>query len=260
LWQTSIKPKGIISLVHGLGEHSGRYNQWVEMLNNTGYSVIAPDLRGHGKSEGKRGHISSFDDYLMDNDLLLKETQQRFSGMPCFQYGHSLGAIIVWTYVLKRHPKLSGVVLSALDYRNALEEQKGKVLLAKLLGALLPSMTMSSGLDPNAISRDPAVVNEYINDPLVHKDVTLGFAKSSLEIIAWSLEHTSEWTLPVLVMHGEQDKLGYVIGSREFADKVSCDCTLKIWDGLSHEIHNEPEKEIVFEFLRNWLDSHLNGK
>ena len=257
-WETDMPPKGVVCLVHGLGEHSGRYTDWAARLNQAGYTCLTYDLRGHGKSEGQRGHISSYDEYFSDTDMLIKEAQQRYKGIPCFLYGHSLGAIIVWIYVLRYKPGLNGVILSALDYRNALEEQKLKVLMAKVLGSVAPKMSIASGLDPQAISRDPQIVSAYVNDPLVHKQITLGFAKSSMEVIIWANQHTSEWNLPVLVMHGELDQLGYVIGSKEFASKVKGDCTLKIWQGLYHEVHNEPEKEQVFEFLRGWLDTHIS--
>jgi alpha-beta hydrolase superfamily lysophospholipase len=119
---------------------------------------------------------------------------------------------------------------------------------------------MASGLDPTAISRDPEVVSIYTHDPLVHSITSAGFGKGVLEAIDWADQHASEWTLPVLFMHGEKDQLGYVEGSREFAGKIKGDCTLKIWPGLFHEVHNEPEKEEVFEYLRNWLDhrSHIS--
>lgn len=123
---------------------------------------------------------------------------------------------------------------------------------------MAPGVSTSSGLDPQTISRDPEVVNAYVNDPLVHNQLTLGFAKSSMNAIEWANQHVSEWDLPVLVMHGELDKLGYVIGSKEFASKVKGDCTLKIWQGLYHEVHNEPEKEQVFEYLYEWLDAHTH--
>ncbi|MFZ0535103.1 MAG: lysophospholipase [Anaerolineales bacterium] len=259
-WQTEQTQKAIISLVHGLGEHSGRYTHWAALLNQVGYTVLTYDLRGHGKSGGNRGHISSFNEYLNDTDLLVKEAEDRFPGMPYFLYGHSLGAIITSNYVLRRKPKFAGVILTALSNKTALQEQKGKVMLAKVLGSLLPKMLMSTGLDPLTISKDPEVVALYKNDPMVHHQASLGFAKGSMDAIAWADQHASEWTLPVLFMHGEKDKLGYVEGSKEFASKIKGDCTLKIWPGLFHEVHNEPEKQQVFDYLREWLDKHSNAK
>jgi acylglycerol lipase len=258
-WQAEQNQKGVICLVHGLGEHSGRYTQWADLLNQAGYTILTCDLRGHGKSGGQRGHVSSFDDYLKDTDSLLDEAQKRYPGLAKFLYGHSLGGIIVSYYVLSRKPHLNGVIVTALSNKTPLQEQKLKVALSQFLGTFVPTVTLSSGLIPATISKDPDVVKRYINDPLVHNQVSLGWGKSALNVISWIDKHASEWTLPVLFMHGEKDQLGYAEGSREFAAKINGDCTLKIWSGLYHEIHNEPEKVEVFEYLRNWLDAHATS-
>lgn len=255
-WQTEQNQKGVVCLLHGLGEHSERYALWAAWLNQAGYSVLTYDLRGHGKSGGQRGHVSSYREYFDDTDLLLKEADERYPRVPRFLYGHSLGAMIITNYVLARKPQLAGVIITALANRSSLAEQKAKVFVAKVLGSIGPKITLSTGLVPATLSRDPEVVSRYINDPLVHHQTSLGWGKATLESIAWSDMHANEWTLPVLIMHGELDKLGYAEGSREFADKIKGDCTLKIWPGLFHEIHNEPEKDQVFEYLRQWLDNH----
>ena len=172
-------------MVHGLGEHSGRYAQWADWLNQAGYSVLSYDLRGHGKSGGLRGHVTSFDEYLRDTDSLFLEVKNRFPNSACFLYGHSLGAIIACDYVLTRKPQFAGVVLSALSIKTALQEQKGKVLLAKVIGSILPKFTMDSGLDPMTISRDREIVSRYVHDSLVHHKVTVGFGNSSISTIDW---------------------------------------------------------------------------
>lgn len=255
-WQTEEKPKGVICLVHGLGEHSGRYSAWATLLNRAEYSVLAFDLRGHGKSEGQRGHVSSYKDYFEEIEILLREAKLRFPGIPCFLYGHSLGAIIVVNYVLHQKPQVNGVVITALSHKSSLQKQKEKIMIAKVLGAIAPTLSMDTGLVPSTISKDPEIVSRYVNDPLVHHKSSLGWGKNTLEAISWSELHASEWTLPVLFMHGELDQLGFAEGSREFAGKIKGDCTVKIWTGLLHEVHNEPEKELVFSYLREWLDKH----
>jgi acylglycerol lipase len=257
-WQTEQNQNGVICLMHGLGEHSGRYEHWAGMLNLAGYSFLTYDLRGHGRSEGIRGHISNFNEYLNDTDLLLKEAEDRYTGTPCFLYGHSLGALIVTDYVLRRKPKIAGAIITALSTKNALQEQKGKVMLAKVLGSITPKVTLKSGLDPLTISRDSTVVSKYKDDPMVHSQVSTGFGKGSLDAIDWINKHASEWTLPVLIMHGELDRLGNVEGSVEFASKIKGDCTLKIWPGMFHEVHNEPEKQEVFDYLHAWLNEHAH--
>ncbi len=256
-WRSEDDPKGVVCLVHGLGEHSGRYAHWAAMLNRAGYAVLTFDLRGHGKSSGQRGHVSDYEDYLKDIDLLMKEVRQRYPSRMYFLYGHSLGAVITSAYVLDRKPRLNGAILTALSTKTSLQEQKSKILLAKILAAVAPRMSMSSGLVPETISRDLEVVNRYINDPLVHHKVSVIWGVKTLDTIVFIEAHAGEWDIPVLIMHGEKDRLAFVDGSREFASKIKGDYTLKVWDGLYHEIHNELEKEEVFNFLLKWLNTHL---
>lgn len=249
-------PKAVVCLVHGLGEHSGRYDHVADRLNQAGYSVLASDLRGHGRSEGQRGHTPSFEYFMDDIDVLLAEASQRNPGLSCFLYGHSLGGILVINYALRRRPPLAGVVASSPGLRTALEQQKGKVALVRLLGSLLPKQTLASGLDVKGICRDPQVVDQYIRDPLVHDRVSLGMAKVLLDSISWAYEHAAEFPIPLLLMHGTADQVAFASGSREFAGLVRGECTLKLWDGLTHETHNEPEKEEVLSFMIEWLESH----
>ena len=225
-WRPNQEPRGVICMVHGLGEHLGRYAHWADMFTQSNYALIGYDLRGHGKSEGQRGHVLTFEEYVNDTDLLIQETEQRYPGIPRYLYGHSLGAIIAILYILRRKPQFSGAVISALSNRTSLQEQKAKVLLSKILGTVVPKMTISSGLVPSTISRDPEVVSRYISDPLVHDKVTLGWGKSTLQTIEWNELHANEWVIPVLIMHGELDQLGYPKGSEIFANLIKGDCTL----------------------------------
>jgi alpha-beta hydrolase superfamily lysophospholipase len=246
----------VVCLVHGLGEHSGRYAHVAERLNQSGYSVLTFDLRGHGKSGGQRDYTPSFEAFMDDIDLLLGEAERRHPSLPCFLYGHSLGGILVLTYTLRRHPKLAGVVATSSGLRTALEKQKGKVALAKILGSIMPRQSLSSGLDANKISCDMEVVKKYINDPLVHDKMTFGLGKALIDAIPWTFAHAPEFPVPLLLVHGTADQIAYSLGSQEFAGLVQGDCTLKLWDGLCHETHNQPEKDQVLEYMIGWLESH----
>jgi len=257
-WEPDSPPKAVICLVHGLGEHSGRYAHVAETLNRGGYAVIASDLRGHGKTEGKRGHSPSFNAFMDDVAILMGEYAQRYAGLPCFLWGHSLGGVLVANYVLRRKPKLTGVVITSPGLKTSISDQKMKIQFAKIAGMFIPEMSMPTGLDAKLISRDPAVVERYVNDPLVHGTATLAMAKYTIEAIPWAYAHASEWDLPVLIMHGDADAIAYVSGSEEFASKIAQDCTLKIWPGLWHETHNEPEKEQVLAYALGWLDGQLS--
>lgn len=256
-WEPAGEVEGVICLVHGLGEHSGRYGHWVEMLGQAGYAVLAPDLRGHGKSGGARGHTPSFERYMDDLSLLLDEAARRFPDKPCFLYGHSMGGLLVANYVLRRRPRLAGVVITSPGLRTALEKQTGKVAAVRLLGAIAPGLSQPSGLDPATLSRDPAVVEAYRNDSLVHDRISLGMARGSLAAIGYAFAHAAEFSLPLLLMHGAADQLTFAAGSSEFAALLPGDCTLKIWDQLYHELHNEPEKDQVATVLVEWLNSKL---
>ena len=257
-WAPKGKPKGTICLVHGHGEHIGRYEHVAAALTEQGYALLGFDLRGHGKSGGPRGHLPSFEAFMMDIDRFLEETAGRYPGVPQFLYGHSLGGILVLNYALRRKPRLAGVICTAASLRTALEEQKVKVVMARVMGALMPAMTIASGLDPKTLSCDPAVVQTYVSDPLVHDRMTLGFGKIMLTAIPWTFEHAGELQLPLLIMHGTKDMLGYPRGSQEFAGLAPKDkVTLKMWDGFYHEIHNEPGKAEVFKVMTDWLAARL---
>ena len=259
-WETELPAKAVVCLVHGLGEHSGRYAHLAEALNKAGYQVIALDLRGHGKTPGKRGALPNQEAMGKDVSLLLTEATSRYPTLPQFLYGHSMGGILVLYYTLRYKPRLVGVVSSAPGLRNALDEQKSTVMLVKILGSVLPGMTITSGLDVNAISRDPGVIERYRADPLVHDKATLGLGKFLMDAIQYVYEHANTWDLPLLLMHGTSDKIAYAEGSTHFASlvKPGC-CTLHLWEGCTHELHNEPEKEEVFAFIVQYLDQRLAG-
>ncbi|HNR95799.1 MAG TPA: lysophospholipase [Anaerolineae bacterium] len=256
-WLPDTGTKAVVALVHGLGEHSGRYGHVAAALNRAGYAVVTRDLRGHGQSGGQKGHAPSFEALLKDIDQLVAQARELVPGKPLFLYGHSLGGIFVLDYALSRHPPIAGVVSTSPGLRTALHEQKAKLAVAKVMGKVAPTGDLASGLDPQSISRDPAVIQAYVNDPLVHDRVTFGAANVFQEAIAYVYEHGSEFPVPLLLMHGTNDVLAFPQGSKDVAALVKRDCTLQLWEGLSHETHNEPEKEQVLGFVVGWLDEHL---
>jgi alpha-beta hydrolase superfamily lysophospholipase len=255
-WEPETPPKAVVCLVHGLGEHSGRYGHVADYLNAAGYAVLSFDLRGHGKTIGPRGVVKSFEDFLVDIDRLLVEAEKRYPEKPRFLYGHSLGGLLVLNYVLKRQPNVTGVVVTSPGLRSSVQTQKAKMLVANVMGSLLPNMDIANGLELQALSRDPEVIRRYQADPLVHDRASLAMAKNSIGEIPWTFAHASEFTSPLLLMHGTADRITFCSGSQDFAAQAK-DCTLKLWEGMYHELHNEPEKEQVLAYLLGWLDSHL---
>lgn len=227
-WEPEGTPKAVVCLIHGLGEHSGRYAHVGKAFTDANFALAAFDLRGHGKSGGPRGHAPSFDALMDDIEDFQKQLDERFPDLPRFLYGHSLGGILVLNYVLQRKPDFVGVISTAAGLRTSLEEQKAKVLMARVLGTLISSVAISSGLDPTTISRNKEVVDKYVNDPLVHDKMSLGFGKFMLSVLPWTFEHAQEFSIPLLIMHGTEDKLGYPRGSEEFAAHVKQNCTVKL--------------------------------
>lgn len=255
-WLPEGAPRAAVCLVHGLGEHSGRYSHVAAALNQAGYALLAFDLRGHGKSPGQRGHAPSWDVLLDDITLLLQEAAQRFPDYPRFLYGHSLGGILVLSYALRRKPQVAGAIVTSPLLRTAFQPPAWKLWLGKTLYNLAPSFALSNELDPRGLSHDQRVVDAYVNDPLVHNRVSARLAMDMLQAGEWALEHAAEFSLPLLLMHGAADPICSPQASSEFAARVPGDCTFKLWDGLYHETHNEPEQGQVFRFMVEWLGKH----
>jgi alpha-beta hydrolase superfamily lysophospholipase len=241
-----------------MGEHSGRYTHLANRLTQAEYSLITFDLRGHGKSPGPRGHTPSYKALMLDISSLLKAANRQFPPLPCFLYGHSLGGNLVLNYALRHKPQIKGVITTGPWLRLAFEPPAFKVILGQIMNKIWPSFPQISGLDTKALSHDPEVVKAYENDPLVHSHISACMFISIYQSGRWALEHAEEFSLPLLLMHGGADKIISSKASSEFASKISQGCTFKIWDGLYHEIHNERQKEEVFDFLIKWLDQKIS--
>jgi alpha-beta hydrolase superfamily lysophospholipase len=258
-WQPSGAPRGAIALVHGLGEHSGRYERVAARFTEAGYAVWAIDLRGHGQSPGARGD-TRFAPALEDIDALVARCGASGPGVPVFLYGHSLGALLGVLWLLERlAAPVSGAVVSAIGLHSALREQAVKVRLARVLGKLTPKMRLKSGIDPATLSRDPEVVEAYRRDKLVHDTASLGFALDGLETIDAIIARAAQLTVPLLLIHGGEDTVAYPSGARELAERAPELTTLRIYDGLFHEIHNEPEQEQVLTDVLAWLEPRIGN-
>ena len=254
-WEPDVQPfKAVVCLVHGIGEHSGRYNHVGKAFTNAKYVLFGFDLRGHGKSEGSRGHFPSAESVVRDIDLLLEHARLRYPGLPLILYGHSLGGILVLYYGLKQKPEVKGILATAPGLHNSLEKQPVKIFAAKLLGTIMPGLSMPTGLDVNALSQDKKVVEKYQNDPLIHARMSVGFGKIMLDIIKWTFDHAGEFSLPLFIIHGELDTIGYPSSSTDFASLVKENCQVVIWKDSFHELHNEPFKEEVFKTMIKWMD------
>lgn len=255
-WKPAGEVRGVVCLVHGIGEHVGRYAHVAAALNQAGYAMVGMDQRDHGQSEGPRGYTPAYDAFLDDIEVQLGSASKRYPGKPLFLYGHSLGGNLVLYYALRRKPTLAGVIASGPQIRMAFAPPAWKTALGRMMLNVWPSLAMSNGLDLQNLSHDEAVIRAYKADPLVHDRVTPRLGIGLIDTGAWLLQHAAEFTLPLLIFHGSQDRLTSPDASREFASKVPGHCTFKLWEGLYHETHNEPQKAEVLAFMIQWLKAH----
>ncbi len=251
-WEVK-EPKGVVCLVHGLGEHINRYNHVAEFFNQNGYAVLGNDHRGHGQSDGKRGHAPKHEVFLDEVDQLLAIAKERYLGKPTFLYGHSMGGNIVLTYAVERQPRIAGIISSAAFIQFGTQPSKILVGLGKLTRSLYPSLTQANGLGRDALSHDPKVIEAYSNDPLVHDKISSAMGMNMMDAAAALDSYEGTISSPLLVMHGEDDRITSAAGSKAFADRVKGDVSCKIWEGLYHEIHNEPQQEYVFKHILGWM-------
>jgi alpha-beta hydrolase superfamily lysophospholipase len=256
-WEPDETPRAVVCLVHGLGEHSGRYAHVGKAVVEAGFVLTGFDVRGHGKSGGPRGHTPSYDALMDDIDLFIHLVADRYPGLPRFLYGHSMGGNFVINFALRCRPELVGVIATGPWLKLAFQPASSKVALGKIMNNILPRFSQASGLDTWALSHDPEVVNAYENDPLVHDKISARLFLNVFESGLWALDHAAEIPLPLLLMHGGADRITSLEASRQFAASAGDKVTLRIWDGLYHEIHNEPEQGEVFTFMIDWMNTQL---
>jgi alpha-beta hydrolase superfamily lysophospholipase len=239
-----------------MGEHSGRYNYLVDALAAANISVVSYDQMGHGRTEGKRGHVANYDMLLGCVGELTSKMVELVPAKPTFLLGHSMGGNVLLNYILRRNPKINGAIVSAPWLKLAFEPPALQVKLGKLVSGFLPGLVQSTKLDVNTISKDPKEVKRYVDDPLVHDKISTAFFTGVYEAGEWALQHAADLKTPVLLYHGTADKLTSHDASKEFCEKASGDVTFKSLEGLYHESHNEPEREEVFQTIVKWIEAH----
>ncbi len=258
-WRPAEAPVASIALVHGLGEHSGRYEHVGRYFAGKGYFVAAVDLRGHGRSEGQPGHVNRFQDYLNDVKTLIDYTREQSPAVPLFLLGHSMGGLIALVYALNYPDGLTSVIASAPGLRGRVHIPAWKAALGKAMSSLYPALSMPSGLDAAGVSRDPAVVQAYIADPLVHDKVTARWFTEFMEAGRRAMAEAHSLAAPALIVQGSEDQLVDPAASKEFFERISLDKKQYIeYEGLYHEVFNEPEKAAVLADVQAWLASFLS--
>jgi acylglycerol lipase len=258
-WLPEGEPRAVVVLAHGASEHSGRYAWTGEQLNARGYAVYAIDHRGHGKSAGGRAVIDRMSNAVEDLHTLVERARGAHPGRPLVLLGHSMGGCVALAYTEQHEDALDALVLSGplavLEAASPAQRVVGRVL-----SAVAPSLGVVA-IDSTAVSRDPQVVADYDDDPLnYHGKLPARTVAELSRTIDGFPEAVTRFKLPLLVMHGTADRLVPIAGGEMVAERAgSEDKTFKRYDGLFHEILNEPERQQVVNDMADWLDAHFNA-
>lgn len=256
-WLPEGKVKAALLVVHGLGEHSGRYMNVVNHFVPLGYAVYGFDHIGHGKSEGTREYVERFEDYTDTLTIYYSMVKGWQPGRPIFLLGHSMGGLIVPYYLLDHQADFKGAVISAPSIKVSDSISPAIIAIGKVLALLAPKMGLMP-LYANAVSRDPEVVKAYLNDPLVfHGKTTARLAAELLQAILRVTAECDKITLPFITLQGSEDKIIDSDCAQILYDKAgSKDKTIRIYEGLYHEVFNEPERARVLKDVETWLAAH----
>lgn len=246
-------PRRVLAVVHGFAEHSGRYENFGAWFADRGCAVHAYDQRGHGYSSGRRGHLRSFAHYLDDLSIFLETVRREQPELPLCLVGHSMGGLVVASYLRERRPEIACAVTSGalLDHPKGLSA--ARVWIARVLRWIAPRLRVPGGVDPEGLSRDPNVVRDYIEDPLVFSSATTSLGAELIDAVR-RIQAGGDVCVPLLMLHGGEDSLCPVDGSRRFFETLRvAGSDLKVYPALRHEIFNEPESEAVFSDLLEWI-------
>ncbi len=250
-------PTAVILLVHGLGEHVRRYDLQFTYFVQKGYAVLAADLLGHGRSEGTRGLWNSVQDLYQVIDILMEYGNTIYASIPKILYGHSMGANLAAGYVLQNNHKIKGLILTGAAIRTS--KDLPEKIVDRLLKApsFIKNITFPNGLDLKYLSLDASIVKSYKVDPLVHNQVSLGAGATILKNAFDILSNTKNISVPTLILHGENDRITYPSGSIALHEKWK-NSIYHSWPGMVHEIHNEPKKVLVWEYILDWIERIKN--
>ncbi|MFA0963234.1 lysophospholipase [Roseivirga sp. BDSF3-8] len=257
-WDPVGPVKAVLCIVHGLGDHSGRYTELAAYLNESGISVFAIDLHGHGNSGGKRGHIDSYQALLEDVEVLLKEARLAYLDAPLFLYGHSFGGGIVANF-LQQHPskELTGAIISSPWFRLAFEPPAWKLKLAQFTQQFIPSLTLSNELESQWISKEEEEMQRYEDDPLVHNRISARLFSLAFKNGLQVLKSESRINIPMLVVHGKEDQITDYHATAEFVKKYPDMVKFILIENGRHELHHDTEKARVMNEIGSFLHNEV---
>ncbi|HMQ48162.1 MAG TPA: alpha/beta hydrolase [Saprospiraceae bacterium] len=246
-------PKGVIAIVHGFSDHINRFDHVAAYFNQQGYSVLGPDLRGHGHSSGKRGH-SPYRALLNQELTLLSATlEEKYPSLPHFLYGQSMGGALVLAHGLETKHPYAGIIASSPWIKLAFPAPAIKLLVARILRPVYASLTLPAELDSRHLSRNPEVGLVYDKDPLVHGMISVETGLAMLELGEQLLAQNQAYPLPLLIMHGSGDQITSATASSQFFEQTKGNSSYKVWPEAYHELHNETNADEVLAFVLSWI-------
>jgi alpha-beta hydrolase superfamily lysophospholipase len=249
MWTPSGPIARAVAIVHGLGEHSGRYNEMAEFFASMGLMVLAYDHRGHGRSGGG---LPSFEVLRSDIDVALEFLRRHGFAKPTL-VGQSMGGGLVLQHALRFPASIGSAVAMSPMLRTAFPPPFWKLWLGRVVGNVWPSFTLRTGIDANDLSHDPEAVRAYLADPWVHRKISAALGLSMIAAGERSLEHAGELSVPLLLMHGTADRITSHRASEAFARDAGSWCRLQLWDGLAHDLHHELQRTDVLRYIVDWI-------
>jgi alpha-beta hydrolase superfamily lysophospholipase len=258
-WTSQAHPKAIIAIVHGLGAHGGLFFNAVQYLVDRSYGVYAFDLRGHGRSPGQRGHIEHWAEFREDLHAFLHLIREQEPNCPCFLWGHSLGGAIALDYALRFSEGLQGVIVTSPAI-GKVGVSPWKMAIGRMLSRVYPRFSLKLGLDRYASSRDLHAISIFLQDPLRHEYASARLATEFLEAVDWIQSHVLDLRLPLLVLHGSEDRVAHPDSSWAFCLQVTFpDKECYELPGSYHDLHADINRDEILADLGEWLDRHLPG-
>ena len=259
-WIPNKKIKLAIGIIHGLGEHSSRYNEFADFFCNKGFGVYSIDLRGHGLSEGKRGHINNFNLLIDDSEEMFIQIRKRNLDIPIIMFGHSLGGCIALNYLCqKKNKEIKLAIVSSPWLKTVIKPPKFLLIIQKLLCRIFPSLTLSNRLNPKDLTKNIPTVNKYKMDPLVHDKISLKMFSEVNKSIKKIEKESKDINVPVLLIHGKKDNIISYRGTKKISKKIN-NSELKLWKSVYHEPHNDYEKNEILTYYLNFINKIFKFK
>ncbi len=256
-WKPPGYPRAVICLVHGIGEHSGRYDAWSERFCRQNYMVYAIDLRGHGLSEGKRGCINHLSDYMDDIDCMVELVKHDWCDLPHYIYGHSMGGNLVLNYLLKKRQDFNGAIITSPWLKLCHPPSVALQNIALVLGRLFPGLTIKTGIKSSQLTSDIKMQDENDNDKLMHRRISLRLFSELNGAASEVLEKSSGFDIPILLAHGTEDVITRFDVTRDLARNIGQNAAFFPAPGARHELHREPVAEELFISIFSWMKKSL---